>query len=293
MLTKIKAKKLALFVVVLLAMTCGVIASVTVWSQQEEKPSTKEPAGPLPNRIISSRYRKVPSLTVAGKDVKTTVLEFVKFAGNSSSEQREEIRKSLHAARDNRQVIEVFCDESFRAQQSDHSQALLVLSMLGEMKSPYAAQCLNRFLNLPFPKTGTLVDGEIIEQTALGILQAKAIDGLAYLNTKESNEIVLNAVKNHPSIIVRAEAIEAYLWNNRNNLEEARRTLRQYVRKGEEIYLDRVRRDTGESASSFNRKLEGFLKAHPEVVAARPEYEKEKEKIKDEKPVRLGKPPKF
>ncbi|MDQ3180496.1 MAG: hypothetical protein M3Q33_08250 [Acidobacteriota bacterium] len=295
MLAKIKAKKLALIVVALLVTTFGIIASITVWSQsqQQKEPNTKEPAGQLPSRIIASRDKKMPRLTASGTDMKASVLEFVKFAGNSGADQREAIRKELTTARNNKQVIEVFCAESFRAQKSDHSQALLVLSLLGEIRSPLSAECLNRFLKLPFPKTGTVVDGEIIEQTALATLQAKAIDGLAYLNTKESNEIVLDAVKNHPSIIVRAEAIEAYMWNNRNNLQVARRTLSQYVRKGEEIYLDRVRRESGESAASFNRKLEGFLKAHPEVIAPKPEYEKEKEKIKDEKPVRLEGPPKF
>ena len=289
---KIKAKKLVFFVVALLVTTCGIIASVTVWSQQE-KPMTKESAGPLPSRIIESRNNKMPQLTATGTDVKASVLEFIKFAGNSGSEQREEIRKSLHAARDNKQVIDVFCNESFRAQKEDHSQALLVLSLLGEMQSPFAAECLNRFMKLPFPKTGTLVDGEIIEQTALGTLQAKAIDGLAYLNTKESNAIVLDAVKNHPSIIVRAEAIEAYLWNHRDSPDEARKMLRTYIRKGEEIYLDRVRRETGEKADTFNRKLEAFLKAHPEVIAPKPEYEKETQKQKDEKTVRGVNPPKF
>lgn len=293
MLATINAKKLALFVVAVLVMTCGIIVSVTVWSQQEEKPTTQEPAGPLPSRIILSRSSKVPPLTAAGKGMKTSVLEFIKFAGDSGSDQSEEIRNALAAERDNKQVVNVLCEEIFKAQKEDHSQTLLVLSLLGEMRSPFGAECLNRFMNLPFPKTGTRVDGEIIEQTALGTLQAKAIDGLAYLNTKESNQIVLDAVKNHPSIIVRAEAIEAYMWNHRDKLPEARKMLRTRVRKGEEIYLDRVRRESGEKADSFNRKLEAFLKAHPEAVPPKPEYEKQPQKDKDEKPGRVVKPPKF
>ena len=141
--------------------------------------------------------------------------------------------------------------------------------------------------------TGTVVDGEIIEQTALATLQAKAIDGLAYLNTGETNEIVLGAIREHPSIIVRAEAIEAYLWNNRGQTAIARRTLTRFVRKGEEIYVDRIRRETGESAESFNRKLDTFLKARPQTNVPRPEPKKEQPKPKDEKPVRIPVPPKF
>lgn len=293
MLTKLKARKLVLFVAVLIVATFGIIASVTVWSQQEKEPTSKQSAGTTPSRILASRNRKVPSLTATGGNVQAVALEFIKFAGDSGSEQREEIRKSLQAASRNKEVVEVFCNESFKAQKEDHSRSLLVLSLLGEMKSSFGAECLNRFMKLPFPKTGTVVDGEIIEQTALAMLQAKAIDGLAYINTKESNEIVLDAVKNHPSIIVRAEAIEAYLWNHRDNLKAARETLGRYIRKGEEIYLDRVRRESGETASTFNRKLEAYLKAHPEVVPPKPEPEKETQKPDVEKPVRIPSPPKF
>jgi hypothetical protein len=293
MLIELNARSIGFFAVTLLVIAIGIIASIKVMSQYDDKPTTKESAGPPPSRIISSRSNKVPPLIVAGKEVKTTVMEFVKFAGDTGVGQREEIRKNLQAARENKQVVKILCDESFNAQKEDHSQALLVLSLLGEMKSSFATECLNRFMNLPFPKTGTNVDGEIIEQTALATLQAKAIDGLAYLNTVESNKLVLDAVKNHPSIIVRAEAIDAYLWNHRDKLKEARKMLSQYVRKGEEIYLDRVRRESGETAETFNRKLTAFLKAHPEAVAPKPETEKEPYKNKDEKPTRIAKPPKF
>jgi hypothetical protein len=233
----------------------------------------------------------MPPLTASGKNPRTTVLEFVDFAGTSGGDRHEEIRKVLASASQNREVASVLCEEAFKAQKQDHSRALLVLSLLGEMRNPTGAQCLARFLALPFPKTGTKVDGEIIEQTALGELQAKAVDGLAYFNTKATDELVLRAVREHPSIIVRAEAIEAYLWNHRAQHAEARRTLSRYVRKGEEIYLDRVRRDTGEKAESFNRKLEEFLKAHPEVIPPKPEYgPKQKEKA-PEKEQRVVKPP--
>ncbi|HVT61468.1 MAG TPA: hypothetical protein VHR45_24105 [Thermoanaerobaculia bacterium] len=176
----------------------------------------------------------------------------------------------IASARDNKDVAATLCAEAFKAQKRDHSRALVVLGILGEMRSPLGEECLSRFMRLPFPKEGREVDGEIIEQTALGTLQAKAIDGLAYLHNGTGDAEVLRAVAGHPSRIVRAEAISAYLWNYQNSAE-ARATLATVVRKGEEIFLDRVRREPGQGKEPFNRSLEAYLKAHPEVIAPAPE----------------------
>jgi hypothetical protein len=274
-----------------IALAIATVGVVVHPQQPGRDPSAKQPAGPNPSRIYEGKQRAMPPLEASGKDPRAAVLEFIDFAGTSGGDRHEEIRKALAGASQNRDVANVLCEEAFRAQKQDHSRALLVLSLLGEMRNEAGAQCLGRFLELPFPKTGTKVDGEIIEQTALGELQAKAVDGLAYFNTKGTDELVLRAARAHPSIIVRAEAIEAYLWNHRDQQAEARRTLTQYVRKGEEIYLDRVRRDTGEGAESFNAKLEQFLKAHPEAIPPKPQYgEKQREKPK-EKEQQTVKPP--
>ena len=42
-------------------------------------------------------------------------------------------------------------------------------------------------------------------------------------------------------------------------------------RKGEEVFLDRPNRNPGDRAEVFNRRLEAYLQAHPEVAAPAPE----------------------
>jgi hypothetical protein len=120
------------------------------------------------------------------------------------------------------------------------------------------------------PQTGTLVDGEILEQVLQAQLEGKAVDGLAYANTERSNAAVMKIASDHPSRIVRAEAINAYLWNHGDS-EEARRALAPIVRRDETVFIDRVRRAPGESAAVFNPKLEAFLKRHPSAIAPKPE----------------------
>ena len=105
-------------------------------------------------------------------------------------------------------------------------------------------------MNQPFPASGTRTqEGEILQQTSLATLQAKAIDGLAYLQSRRADEEVLNQVQKHPSIIVRSEAISAYLWNQKDKAV-ARRTLLQFSpAAGEERYLDQITREAGRAGS--------------------------------------------
>jgi hypothetical protein len=264
---------------------------------QQKGPYSKEAGGPAPSQILAGRtLHKPPALSGEGDVARRSALAFIEWAGGSTLEEREDARQVIAGARENKQIAGVLCQEAFSAQKIDHSRALIVLSILGEMRSPVGEECLRRFVNLPFPQEGTkTTEGEIVEQTALATLQAKAIDGLAYMSTASGDEEVLRQVQKHPSIIVRAEAINAYLWNHRNSPAEARRKVSQYVRKGEEIYLDRIRREEGEHAESFNRKLEAYLKAHPEVMPPAPERDaSQRQREKKEPPSRrITSPPKF
>ena len=117
-------------------------------------------------------------------------------------------------------------------------------------------------------------------------LQAKAIDGLAYLKSDSGDKMVFEAIAKHPSRIVRAEAIAAYLWNH-DGSDRAKEALKPYVHKEELIFLDRVTRVEGEKKESFNRKLEAYLKTHPEMQAPAPT------KAQPGKKPTVGEPPAF
>jgi hypothetical protein len=205
--------------------------------------------------------------------------------------EREDARKAIADAGSNKDVVQALIKEVERVQTLDHTRALLALALLGETRSPEAQAFFVEFTRRPLPTGGPVIEGEIIEQTRAAQLQAKAVDGLAYANNESSNKVVTEIISNHPSKIVRAEAINAYLWNHEDG-DEARTLLAQYVRKDELILIDRVRRTTGENAESFNRKLDQFLKKHPEVVPPRPEKEA-KQKPADQRRAFDAKPPDF
>jgi len=268
-----------------IALAVGVPARATV--HQDQKPSTTSEKGPRPSAIVGKLAEtRPPELKGTGDEARKNAAAFIDWAAASTAEQSAIVRRAVEAARENREIIAAFCDEAFEAQKTDHSRALIALSLIGESRSPHGEECLVRFMAQPFPDKGTVVDGEILEQTALATLQAKAIDGLAYLRSEGADKAVLEAAGKHPSRIVRAEAIAAYLWNHEYS-QSARETLLRYVRPEERIFLDRVIRRQGEKKETFNRKLAAFLKAHPEARPPAPQKAPVKRRS------RPGAPPEF
>jgi hypothetical protein len=257
--------------------------------RQEQNPLTTSQTppsmggGPPPSVIIEQlKRRSMPALEGTGEVAKKNTMAFIDWASSAPASDSERIRKALAEARENSDVVNTMCEQAFDHQVGDHTRALVVLSLLGEMRSRIAEGCLTRFVSQPLPDKGTVVEGEILERTALAMLQAKAVDGLAYLGTSSATNTVLKMVAEHPSRIVRAEAIAAYLWNQ-NDRAEALKTLAPLVPENERVFLDRIVRKSGETAETFNPKLEAYLKAHPQLIPPAPsqrEIEKEKDQTR-------------
>jgi len=263
------------------------LLSAICFAQQQAPPSATAPAGPPPAEIIRRhKPHAAPPLTGTGRQARDSAMKFIDWASASFGDETEDVRRALAVARQNRDIAQEFCDEANRARAVDHSRSLVVLGLLGEMRSPVGQECLTKFLHIPFPAEGHVVNGEIVEQTVLGTLQAKAVDGLAYLRNPRADEEVLWAAGKHPSRIVRAEAIDAYLWNH-NDSQQAKSALLRYIRPDEKIFVDRPRRGEGEGAEQFNPKLQAFLKAHPEVKPPAPAKAKpnKAKRAAEEKPI--------
>lgn len=224
-------------------------------------PSAQHAPGPRPSeRLRQYQMHAPPALASAGQ-----VAPFLDWAGASHADERADVHAVIAASANRPEVVQALIDEVERVQAVDLSRALLALAMLGETRTAAAEAYFTEFAWRPLPQTGTVVEGEILEQTQAAQLQAKAIDGLAYRNTDSANQQVMAIIAKHPSRIVRAEAINAYLWN-RGDSDEARQALAHVVRKDEQVFLDRVRRVPGEPASVFNAKLARFLQRHPELT---------------------------
>lgn len=252
-------------------LTSGVVAAAFFWAACDRAGSTARQVSAVePTQAsITVGLAQTPDLSGSGAAAQPSAKAFIDWASNSLPTDRESARAAISAASNNSEVAMAVGEEALRSYETDHSRALIALSILGEMRNETGTGYLKQFLRIPLPQTGTVIEGEILEQTAVASLQAKAIDGLAYLRNAEGDQEVLRAVREHPSRIVRAEAIDAFLWNHGDS-EEARQTLKQYVRQGEEIFLERIRREEGQSGEEFNQKLAAYLEAHPELIPPDP-----------------------
>ncbi|RKG97771.1 hypothetical protein D7X74_40690 [Corallococcus sp. CA047B] len=259
----------------------------------DTRPGSEAGSNIPPSRVIAGRkLHQPPGLSGAGEDARKSVKSFVTWAGQSVVEEQGDAREVLRSAAQNPDVIQAFTEEILEAHKSgDSSRALVALGLLGEMRTYEGAKFLAEFVRMPLPTKGTVIEGELQEEAQQARLQAKAVAGVAYLRDPEFDREVLYQVGAHPSVIVRAEAISAFLWNRGDSLE-ARKEVEQYVRREELLFLDRVRRVSGETAETFNRKLTAYLKAHPEVQAPKPEPKEPRPP--EEKPYTFDvTPPKF
>jgi hypothetical protein len=236
--------------------------SATVRSAQAEPPTARPETAQQAGKPLGTG--PAPALAGQGEAARASAAAFLGWASASGKGRREEVRQALAAARENAAVASAFCQQAQAVAERDLPQAVMALALLGEMRSPHSLACLKGFLDRPLPTQGTMVEGEIQEKKALEILQVKAIEGLAYLRTAEADALVLKAIGGHPSRVVRAEAIAAYLWNHGGS-SEARQALRKQVRPGEEVFIDRPLRSAEQSPEEYDHQLDAYLKAHPEL----------------------------
>jgi len=261
---------------------------VTAAAAAPGAPASRQTSGPSPSERLKQYQPHAPPQLAAADHV----AKFLDWAGASHVDEKEDARGVIAAAAGNKAVILGLMTEIERVQSLDHTRALLAMAILGETRSALAQDYLATFVRRPLPQTGTMIEGEIIEQTQAAQLQGKAVDGLAYLNSDSSNKLVMEIIATHPSRIVRAEAINAYLWNHGDSAE-ARTALARVVRKDEAILLDRVRRAPGDTAATFNAKLERFLALHPEAVPPVPDRSQTASQAAPQRPALDVRPPAF
>jgi hypothetical protein len=266
---------------VLVALACAVTAAAVLGSQRPASQGADPTAISAPphaqsagETISLARYRAVlssralPELAVAGRPATETVNEFLERVSISAIDEREPIRASIARSAKNPEVVKALAAAVFDSTR-DFTRRLTALGVLGELRHPAGEAALTQFVRLPLPTQGHMIEGEIAESISLQQLQMKAVDGLAYAGTATGDAEVLRIVKQHASRAVRAEAIEAYLFNHGYSAA-ARRTLGGVLRPEERAFLDRPHRLPNTTSTDFNAQLANFLRLHPELQPAAP-----------------------
>jgi hypothetical protein len=119
------------FIGIALALSITVPASAD--SFKDMPPQTKERKGPRPSENIKRLMeRKQPELVGSGRVALKNAIAFISWASGSGHDKDKAIREAVQKVRDNKDIINAFCKEVFDKHGSDHSRALIALSLVGE-----------------------------------------------------------------------------------------------------------------------------------------------------------------
>lgn len=232
------------------------------------QPASKEKTTKSRKQLISEiDKQEMPALKAA-----TDVEKFVAWAAQAPVSKREIIRERITKEKSNTEVATGLVTHFKKKMKTDHSSALVILALLGELRSENGFKFLSEFVWQKLPNTGprdkeTNVPMHDYNQI---LLQVKAVNGMAYMKTRESNQALLKVISRHPTAAVRAEAIAAFLYNNKFSAE-AKKQLSQVVQKKDQIYIDRPVRTDSMTVAEFNKSIQVYLKNHPELKPPSPE----------------------
>ena len=93
-----------------------------------------------------------------------------------------------------------------------HSSRLFLLQVMGQLKRNDALPFLKAVVDQPLPAVSATYGYSKRELEEM--LHAKAVHGIAYLDSDSSRAMLLDIINTHASKYVRVEAIDAYMWNN-------------------------------------------------------------------------------
>ncbi|MCI0690845.1 hypothetical protein L0337_02440 [candidate division KSB1 bacterium] len=224
----------------------------------------------FPNRSKPTNYLTAYTFVRQIRLTATTIPSFIEVASRSDSAVHLKIREKIDNARQDSTLLPPLFDEFDKARANDFGKSLIILGIIGELKNPQATGRLLALINEQLPPEKDAGHGALSQREVIEMLQSKAVEGLAYLRTRTSDSLTLSIIQKHPSVAVRATAIDAYLYNHGDSLE-AKQRLRTRVRPEDRPFLDRVRRTSAISREDFDKGLSRFYQLHPEAVAPEPQ----------------------
>lgn len=204
-----------------------------------------------------------------------TVEEFIQWVAAVPGSDVQGIRDAVALARGDDAVHSALLNRLFTLPVADFGRHQLLLSILGELGRPDSAEHLIRFVSLPGDQVIPLPP----RQQGGGVctsyldycagLQARAVEMLAHLRTREALDAVLHFTAAHPSRPVRLAAIDSFLFSQGDSSEAMERA-RAAVRPGELKFVGLPRRSRDTDPDEFQARVADFYKRNPSEVPPRP-----------------------
>jgi hypothetical protein len=210
-----------------------------------------------------------PALGGTGAAAPAAAHNFISWASGSAVSQAGQAQAAIAAAQGNADIANALVAEMNLSDPSQLDRNLVVMSILGELQSSNGEAFFTSVVNTPLPVQAPPQSQDELLGVSTGpaILQAKAIDGLAFMGTPTAKAQVLNQVANSPSPHVRAEGILAYI---NDNGAQGRADVLNVIRPEDEIVLDWYPHVSETDSIPIDTKLQTYLSKHPEAVIPAP-----------------------
>lgn len=137
-----------------------------------------------------------------------------------------------------------------------YEKRLTVIGILGELRRGDALAPLHDVVWAALPAVESTPEA-LTQRDVEEMIQAKAVQGLAYVATPIADETVRDVIVNHESLHVRVSAIDAYMWNHGDSRETADE-LYGLLPAEMHPYVERPRFHRDMDPEEFSRRLEAW-----------------------------------
>jgi hypothetical protein len=199
-----------------------------------------------------------------------TIDEFLSRVGAIPHSQAADIRAAIARAATDQEVLEGLLKRLQTTPVTDVGRHLMILSILGELKSARAVEPLKEFIwnertLVPPQQPGEPGDTRTSFFNHDGALRARAAEMLAYIGGRDADVAVLEIAARHPGAEVRIAAIDAYLFNHADSAE-AKEELAKFVRTEERKLIGIPRFKRGMDVRQFDQLVADFYRRYPEEI---------------------------
>lgn len=192
-------------------------------------PSEAGPPPPLPERQVPakdpSRLLSLVSALPANAsegDLSRALDSLLPEVFTATNQDLPAIAETVAALRQQPGAVQALAKRYRELESGDFDQRLLTLGLVGELKRPDAAAFLGEVVWAPLPARQDAPEGLLNERELEEMVQAKAVQGLAFVASSETDQAVREVMLKHPARHVRVTAIDAYLWNHGDQPEVAK-----------------------------------------------------------------------
>lgn len=233
-------------------------------TESSDQPGDAGTLEPPPVGSLDVTVEEGPDLTAETLD------EFLAWAAAVPNGAVESIRGYIDAARERNdgRLIEALSTALWRLPITDVSRHMVLLATVGELRDARLVEALSDFVwyaPLVDERLNERPDGCSFEVRADEMLQARAAEMLSYLATEEADRNALRVALEHPSVSVRAAAIDAHLYNHGDSIEEIER-LRSAVRSEDAALVGVPRFTRDGDTEEFERAVEEYYRRNPEQL---------------------------